>query len=57
MTNRFFHVWRAPIILAIVTIFGLLAALLGTGGWHVASWIALVVPIVVCIRFGVFFKK
>jgi hypothetical protein len=34
--------------------FGLLSALLGTGIWHVLSWIALTIPILVCVRFGIF---
>lgn len=57
MKNRFFHLWKFPIMLVIVTIFGLLSAHIGTGGWHVASWIALLVPVAVCARFGLFAKK
>jgi len=57
MKNRFLPIWKYPIMLAIITIFGLLSALIGTGGWHVASWIALMMPIAVCIRFGLFLKK
>jgi hypothetical protein len=37
--------------MAALIVFGLLAALLGTDAWHVLSWIALVVPIGVMIRF------
>jgi len=44
---RFWFVWRAPIVLAVLTSFGLLAALLGTGAWHWLSWLALgTVPVV-----------
>lgn len=33
-------------MLGALTLFGLLAALLGTDFWHVASWITLSVPLV-----------
>lgn len=54
MNSTFFHIWKFPIVLAILTIFGLLAALTGTGIWHILSWIALTIPAIVCIRFGLF---
>jgi len=45
MKNNFFHVWGFPIVLAILSIFGLLSALLGSGIWEVISWIALFIPL------------
>lgn len=46
-------IWRWPLLLATLVVFGLLSALLGQGGiWWVLSWIALAIPlvlIVVCI--------
>ncbi len=46
-------VWRWPVILATLTMFGLLSALLGQDGiWLWASWIALLAPlgvIVLCL--------
>lgn len=44
--GNFWFVWRIPAILAALTVFGLLAALLGTGAWHWASWLALAVPLI-----------
>jgi D-alanyl-lipoteichoic acid acyltransferase DltB (MBOAT superfamily) len=38
--------------LAILTLFGLLAALLGTGIWHGLSWLALAIPLAVGLRFS-----
>lgn len=36
------RIWRWPAVLACLTVFGLLSALLGQGGiWWVLSWIAL----------------
>jgi hypothetical protein len=44
------RVWGWPIALAALTIFGLLAALLGQGGlWWVLSWIALGTPLVIAL--------
>lgn len=43
-----------PILLGALSIFGLLAALLGTGAWHWASWTALTILLVVILRYWVF---
>ncbi len=44
-------VWTIPLSLAALTIFGLLAALLGQHGvWWVLSWIALAIPLLVIVR-------
>jgi hypothetical protein len=43
-------VWRWPLVLAGLTLFGLLSALLGEGGlWWVLSWIALAVPLLTIV--------
>lgn len=44
--SNFWFVWRAPLILAVLTLFGLLIALVKTGIWHWAAWGALAAPIV-----------
>jgi hypothetical protein len=49
--GRFLFVWGAPIVLAVLSLFGLLSALLGTGIWHWASWASLGVPLLVILRF------
>jgi hypothetical protein len=44
-------IWTVPLILAALTLFGLLAALLGQHGiWWVLSWIALTIPLLVIVR-------
>lgn len=47
------RIWRWPLVLGALIVFGLLSALLGQGGiWWGLSWIALAMPlalIVVCI--------
>ena len=45
--------WRWPLVMACLTLFGLLSALLGEGGlWWLLSWVTLSAPllvIVVCV--------
>ncbi|HEY4135725.1 MAG TPA: hypothetical protein VGO34_10975 [Alphaproteobacteria bacterium] len=41
------RIFRVPLMLAVVTLFGLLSALLGDGLWDVLSWIALGLPLAV----------
>jgi hypothetical protein len=48
-SRKFWFVWRAPLILLLLTVFGLLAALLGTEIWHWASWAAMAAPIAVIL--------
>jgi len=49
--RSFKRLWGAPVALATLTMFGLLAALLGTGAWHLAAWASLAVPVVVGVYF------
>lgn len=49
--KRFLFVWGMPLFFAVLSVFGLLAALLGTGAWHWASWISLGWLVTVMIRF------
>jgi hypothetical protein len=44
----FSRIWRWPSVLAVLTTFGLLSALLGQSGiWWGLSWIALAIPLLV----------
>ncbi|HEY0295075.1 MAG TPA: hypothetical protein VGC69_07050 [Bordetella sp.] len=47
MTRSSWNIWRIPLALAALMVFGLLAALLGTGAWHWAAWLALALPLMV----------
>lgn len=41
-------VWRWPLLMAVLTVVGLVSALLGEGGvWWGLSWIALAIPLAV----------
>jgi hypothetical protein len=50
MNKHFINVWAIPVAIAFVTIFGLLSSLLGTGIWHILSWIAMVIPLAIILR-------
>jgi hypothetical protein len=43
-------VWSIPLLLAVITLFGLLAALFGTGVWYGLSWVAMTFPLLVICR-------
>jgi hypothetical protein len=48
MNGSAWRIWRWPTVLALLTVFGLLSALLGEGGvWWALSWIALSLPLLV----------
>ena len=47
------RVWRWPALVAALTLFGLLAALLGHGGiWQILSWAALAIPLLLVLYFA-----
>jgi len=46
------HVWRWPIVIGLLSVFGLIAALVADGLGDVVSWIALGVPVAVSAWFG-----
>ena len=50
MNDHFRKVWRIPVLLVLLTVFGLLASLLGTGIWYPLSWVALSLPIGILVR-------
>ncbi|MGH8488392.1 MAG: hypothetical protein ACREXS_05870 [Gammaproteobacteria bacterium] len=47
-TQSGIRVWAAPITLGLVTLFGLIAALLADGIGDAVSWAALAIPVAVC---------
>ena len=44
------RIWAIPILLGVLTLFGLLAALLGAGLWHWLAWAALAIPLAAIVR-------
>lgn len=49
--NSFIKLWGMPIVLGVLSITGLIAALVGDGIWDVLSWIALAIPVIVMIKY------
>jgi hypothetical protein len=52
MSGPFVRMWGAPIVLAILTVIGLISALVGDGVWDHVSAVALGVPVLLCLWFG-----
>ncbi len=52
MKHIFLRLWGAPIVLGLLTLTGLIAALLGDGIWHTVSALALGIPLLVGAWFG-----
>ncbi|MDR0262862.1 MAG: hypothetical protein LBJ04_06515 [Sphingobacterium sp.] len=50
MKNNFLKLWGMPMLLAVLSLFGLIAALLGDGLWDYLGWLALSVPLFLVIR-------
>jgi hypothetical protein len=48
----FLRMWGAPLMLALLTIVGLVSALLGDGVWDYLSAVALAVPTLACVWYG-----
>jgi len=45
------QIFAAPIVVGVLSIVGLLAALIGDGWWDAASWLALTLPILLYLFF------
>ena len=52
MSGPFLRMWAAPIALSVLTVIGLLSALLGDGMWDHVSAVALGVPVLLCLWLG-----
>jgi len=50
--SPFMRMWAAPIALAVLTLIGLVSALIGDGVWDRISAVALGVPVLSCLWFG-----
>jgi hypothetical protein len=54
----YMKLWGMPIVLGFLTFIGLISAIVGTGIWHVLSWIALSIPLLIAVQYGRrFFEK
>lgn len=51
------QLWGAPIALGLVSVVGLLSALIGDGWWDAVSWACLGLIVGVCFWFGVIAKR
>lgn len=54
--STFWKVFAAPAAIAVLTLAGLFAALLGDGGWDVLSWFAMGISTALSLK-GLFTRK
>ncbi len=47
----FRKVYGPAVVIAVITLCGLLSALFGDGIWDALSWVALIVPLAVIVRY------
>ncbi|GAB3257639.1 hypothetical protein GCM10027347_20280 [Larkinella harenae] len=47
MNRSFWHIWIIPLVLALLSMIGLIAALVGDGMMDFVSWLTLGIPLVV----------
>jgi hypothetical protein len=52
MSGAFMRLWGAPIVLAVLTIIGLISALVGDGVWDYLSAVALGIPVLAGAWYG-----
>lgn len=45
--SDFWHVFAAPTLMAVLSLVGLVAALVGDGAWDGVSWLTLGIPVAV----------
>lgn len=57
MSGRFMALWGMPILLGILTLIGLVSALLGDGIWDTVSAFALGVPVLAGLWYGLRRKR
>lgn len=50
--NIALKLWGMPVLIALITLAGLIFAILGTGIWHYISWITLSYPLYMMIKHG-----
>ncbi|WP_142687986.1 hypothetical protein [Chitinophaga polysaccharea] len=48
--NPFMKLWGKPLLIALLSLAGLIAALVGDGAWDAFSWVALALPVIIIIR-------
>jgi len=51
------QIFVAPIVVGVLSIIGLLAALIGDGWWDAVSWLTLTVPVLLYVHFLVRRKR
>jgi len=48
--NAWIRLWGKPLLIALLSIAGLITALVGDGFWDIFSWVALALPVIIIVR-------
>ena len=52
MNSPFLRLWGGPILFGVLTVIGLISALVGDGAWDDLSAVALGMPVAACAWYG-----
>jgi hypothetical protein len=52
--QSYWKIFQTPILLAIISIVGLLSALLGDGVWDILSWFSLFMPVLATFAYPIY---
>ncbi|MCL1663155.1 hypothetical protein [Elizabethkingia ursingii] len=55
MNKKIFRLWGMPVLLAVLSLYGLISALIGKGIWDVLACIVLTIPIIIIVKH--YYKK
>ncbi|HFK5571003.1 hypothetical protein [Elizabethkingia meningoseptica] len=56
MNKKVMKLWGMPLLLAVLSFYGLISALIGSGIWDVIAGISLAIPVLVILRYY-YYKK
>ncbi|MCL1678634.1 hypothetical protein M2T92_06335 [Elizabethkingia miricola] len=55
MNKKIFRLWGMPILLAVLSLYGLISALIGKGIWDILACTALIIPVLIIMKH--YYKK
>ncbi|MCT3664444.1 hypothetical protein HZR00_18260 [Elizabethkingia anophelis] len=55
MNKKIFRLWGMPVLLAVLSLYGLISALIGKGIWDVLACATLIIPVLIIMKH--YYKK
>lgn len=50
MNKKIFKLWGMPVLLAVLSLYGLISALIGKGIWDILACAALIIPVLIIMK-------